>query len=150
VFYALIDTIEDAHIVKILSSAARQEERHVAFGERETQKLLNEHPRWADDLLGLNLVSLLGIRRLAGFVHKKLGQEHEVLRQAPAFLQRMVEVLEMRLQKMGVLRRPLREISAGKRAWLISRAYAKHWLPEFKPRPKLLTETYLSDPQVRP
>src|SRR5215467_13232338 len=48
IFYALIDTIADERLVKILEGAARQEERHVAFGERQTLRLVQADPRLAN------------------------------------------------------------------------------------------------------
>ena len=149
VFYALIDTIEDERVVKILESATRQEERHVAFGEHQTRLLVEKDPRLADYLLGLNLVSIVAMRRLAGYVEKTLGADHPVLRHAPAFLESMVSTLELRLQRMGVLKGSLADIGTGRRVWLATKAYAAHFASSLKPRPKLLTETYLDDPSVR-
>jgi hypothetical protein len=143
IFYALIDTIDDAGIVRILESTTRQEERHVAFGERQTRGLVEKEPKLADYLLGLNLVSVVAMRRLAGYVEKRLGSDHEVLRQAPAFLEHTLRVLDLRLQRMRVLDGSLSSISGGRRAWLMAKAYARHWTAGFRPAPKLLTETYL-------
>jgi hypothetical protein len=149
IFYALIDTIDDPEVVKILESATRQEERHVAFGERQTRAVIERDPGMADYLLGLNLFSIVAMKRLAGWIEKRLGAEHEVLRQAKPFLERMVEVLELRLQRMGLLRGKLSELSGGRRAWLVGRAWTRHFAARFKPRPRLLTQTYLSDPSVQ-
>ncbi len=149
IFYALIDTIEDARVVKILESAARQEERHVAFGERQTRRLVEENPRLAPYLLGLNLGSVLAMKRLGRYVARHLGQDHEVLRQAPAFLERLVAILELRLQRMGVLSGRISEIRTVQRAWLIARAYVRHWMSGLRPKPKLLTRTYLEDPSMK-
>ncbi len=140
---------EDQRVAKILEAASRQEERHVAFGERQTQRLVEADPGLADYLLGLNLISLLAIRRLAGHIQNRLQQDHEVLRQAPAFVERLTAVLELRLQRMGVLRVPLAKLSFARRTWLIAKAYARHWLFRFRPRPKLLTQTYLQDPSMK-
>jgi hypothetical protein len=149
IFYALIDTIEDPRIVKILESATRQEERHVAFGERQTRLLIEQNPKLSSYLLGLNLGSILAMRRLGRYVGKRLGQDHEVLRQAPAFLEQLVAVLELRLQRMGVLRDPLAEISGVRRGWLIGNAFLRHWFVALVNRPKLLTRTYLDDPSIK-
>jgi hypothetical protein len=149
IFYALIDTVEDQRLAKILEAASRQEERHVAFGERQTRRLVEADPRLADYLLGLNLISLLAIKRLAGHVEKGLDEDHEVLRQAPAFVERLTAVLELRLQRIGILRVPLANLGFGRRAWLIVSAYARHWLFRIRPHPKLLTQTYLQDPSMK-
>jgi len=149
IFYALIDTIEDKRVVKILESAARQEERHVAFGERQTRRLVEQNPRLASCLLGLNLGSILAMDRLAGYVSRRLGREHEVLRQAPAFLQHLVAILELRLQRMGILSGRIAQIKPLARLWLIASAYLRHWLGRLRPRRKLLTRTYLDDPSIK-
>ena len=148
IFYALIDTIDDPEVVKILESATRQEERHVAFGEHQTRALVERDPSMADYLLGLNLFSIVAMKKLAGSIEKRLGKEHEVLKQARPFLDRLLEVMEVRLQRMGVLRRTLAEISGPRRAWLVARAWTRHFAARFKPNPKLLTATYLKDPSV--
>jgi hypothetical protein len=148
IFYALIDTIADPEVVKILESATRQEERHVAFGERQTRALVAANPRLANYLLGLNLLSIVAMKRLGRYIEKKLGGGHPVLAQAPRFLERMIEVLELRLQRMGVLEGSLAELSGPRRAWLIAKAYARHGLGRFRGRPPLLTATYLKDPTV--
>jgi hypothetical protein len=149
IFYALADTIDDDRVVRILKSATRQEERHVAFGEQETRALVKAQPSLADYLLGLNLLSILAMKRLGRHIEKRLGHEHEVLRFTPAFLEALVKSLELRLQRMGVLEGPLSEMSAARRAWLVAKAYARHFAARFKPSPRLLTQTYLSDPSVR-
>jgi hypothetical protein len=143
IFYALIDTVDDPGVTRILESTTRQEERHVSFGERQTRALVERDPALADYLLGLNLVSIIAMRRLAGYVKRKLGEEHEVLRQAPAFLEHVLRVLDLRLQRMGVLRGALADVGTLRRGWLISKAYARHWAGSFKSPPKLLTDTYL-------
>lgn len=149
IFYALIDTIEDERVVKILQSAARQEERHVAFGERQTRRLVEQDPELRPFLLGLNLGSILAMKRLARYVSTVLGERHEVLRLAPAFLERLVAVLELRLQRMGVLAGRISDLGPIKRIWLIGRAYLRHWLGGLGRKPKLLTRTYLDDPSMK-
>src|SRR5271165_4580597 len=76
VFQALIDTVEDPAVVRLLEGAARQEERHVAFGEQQTLALVREDPGLAPVLLGMNLVSLLALPRLARHVQRHLGENH--------------------------------------------------------------------------
>jgi hypothetical protein len=89
------------------------------------------------------------MKRLAVHVEKGLDQNHEVLRQAPAFVERLTAVLELRLQRIGILRVPLANLGFGRRAWLIVSAYARHWLFRIRPHPKLLTQTYLQDPSMK-
>ena len=126
IFYALIDTIDDERVVKILESAARQEERHVAFGERQTRRMVEQNPQLASFLLGLNLGSVLAMKQLARYVAGRLNRDHPVLRQAPAFLDHLVAILELRLRRMGILSLRLSELGAGRRIWLIGAAYVRH------------------------
>jgi hypothetical protein len=148
VFQALIDTVDAPDVVRLLEAAARQEERHVAFGETETVRLLTERPALADDLLGANLLTLLALPRLARFIQRRLGTEHEVLRHTEAFLGHVVRLTELRLQRLGVLRGSLRDLGWGRRTWLLARAYVRHQLNRLR-RPRRLTDTYLSDPLLR-
>ena len=53
--------------------------------------------RLADDLLGANLLTLLALPRLARFIQRRLGTEHEVLRKVEAFLGHVVRLTELRL-----------------------------------------------------
>ena len=148
VFQALIDTVDEPAIVRLLEAAARQEERHVAFGEQQTLALLQQQPDLASVLLGMNLLSLLVLPRLARHVQHRLGSNHEVLRQAQVFLEHVVKVTELRLQRMGLLRGPLSALGKWRRAWLIVRAQWHRQWARFR-RPPRLTDTYLEDPAIQ-
>jgi hypothetical protein len=145
VFQALIDTIDAPAVVRLLEGAARQEERHVAFGEQQTLALVQGNPGLAEVLLGMNLLSLLALPRLAQHIQARLGSDHEVLRQAEAFLAHIVRVTELRLQRMGLLQGRLSELGSLRRAWLVLRAQLHRQMARFR-RPPRLTDTYLTDP----
>jgi len=147
VFQALIDTVDAPEIVNLLEAAARQEERHVAFGKAETARLVQQRPALAADLLGANLLTLLALPRLARYIQRRLPADHEVLRHTEAFLQHVVRLTELRLQRLGVLQGRLADLGWGRRMWLITRAFVRHQLHRFR-RPRRLTDTYLGDPQV--
>lgn len=160
-FYALIDTIDHPGIVEILARAVRQEERHVEFGERETIKAIAGRPWLRRRLLGLSLVSLWGVRRLASFMENRLPRDHAVLSRLPEFLAKANACAELRMRRIGLLDRPLAELGTARRAALVAEAYLGkllgglgrvlasplRLLPPF--RRKRLTDTYLSDPAVR-
>lgn len=161
-FYAIIDTLDHGPSVDILRRAVKQEERHVAFGEQQTVKATEGKPWLRRRLLGLSLVSMWAVRRLAGFMSTRLPQDHPVLRQLPAFLELTNRCAELRLQRMGVLDRPLAELGAMKRAALVAEAYggkalaglgsllmAPLRLLPFWPKKKRLTDIYLDDPHIR-
>jgi bacterioferritin (cytochrome b1) len=159
-FYAVIDTLDHKPSVDILRRAVKQEERHVEFGEQQTRKAIEGRPWMKRRLLGLSLVSMWGVSRLAGYIHKKVPADHVVLKHLPAFLEHANRCAEIRLRRIGVLDRPLAEISGAKRAALVAEAYGGKLLgglgslvalplkllPWFKR--KRVTDTYLADPHV--
>ena len=160
-FYAVIDTLDHKPSVDILRRAVKQEERHVEFGEQQTAKAIAGKPWLRRRLLGLSLVSLWGVRRLAKFMEKRLPPDSKVLAFLPAFLEHSNRCAELRLQRIGVLDRPLAEISGAKRALLIAEAYGGKlvgglgslvMLPlralPLWPKKKRLTDTYLRDRHV--
>ncbi len=147
VFQALIDTVEEKAVVRLLEGAARQEERHVAFGEQQTLALVQKDPGLKGVLLGMNLLSLLALPRLARHVQRRLGSDHEVLCQAEAFLAHVVALTELRLQRMGLLHRSLSQLRSTSRAWLLFRAQLHRLGARFR-RPRRLTDTYLQDPAL--
>jgi bacterioferritin (cytochrome b1) len=159
-FYAVIDTLDHKPSVDILRRAVKQEERHVEFGEQQTAKAIENRPWLRRRLLGLALVSMWGVRKIAAYMEKRLPKDHVVLRHLPAFLAHANECAEIRLRRIGVLDKPLAEISGAKRALLVAEAYGGklvgglgsllalplRLLPWF--RRKRVTDTYLADPHV--
>ena len=161
-FYAIIDTLDHQGTVDILRRAVKQEERHVDFGEVQTRKVIEGHGWLRRRLLGLNLVSLWAVRRLARLMERRLPKDHPVLSRLPEFLAKTVACAELRMRRIGLLDRPLAELSFARRAALVVEAYAGKalgavgrvisWpfrLLPFVGRKKLLTDTYLQDPALR-
>ena len=154
-FYGVIDTLDHAPTVEILRRAVRQEEGHVDFGERETMRVLAEDPSLRRPLLGLSLVWMFGVRQLARFMQKRLP-EHAVLARLPEFLALALSCNETRLLRMGVLERPLAQLSAAHKAALVAEAYGRKGrdaatrglLALRLGGRKRLTETYLDDPSL--
>jgi len=93
-------------------------------------------------------------------MEKRLPGDHVVMSQLPAFLAHANRCAELRLRRIGVLDRPLEQVSSGKRALLVAEAYGGklvgglgslvtlplRLLPWFRRR--RVTDTYLSDPHV--
>src|SRR5215475_211799 len=71
-FYAVIDTLDHKPTVDILKRAVKQEERHVEFGEQQTAKAIDSKPWLRRRLLGLALVSMWAVRRLARYMERRL------------------------------------------------------------------------------
>jgi bacterioferritin (cytochrome b1) len=160
-FYAIIDTLDHKPSVDILRRAVKQEERHVEFGEQQTMKVIEGRPWLRRRLLGLSLVSMWAVSRLAGFMHKRLPQDHPVLRHLPAFLALTNRCAETRMRRTGVLDRPLAELGRAHRAALIAEAYGGKALGglaslvalplrllPFWPKKRRLTDSYLRDPHI--
>ncbi len=161
-FYAIIDTLDHPAAVQILQRAVRQEERHVEFGERRTTLAITGRPSLRRRLLGLNLVSLWGVRRLGKYMQAHLPKESPVLVMLPAFVEQVARVHELRLERLGLVDRPLRDLSSAKRAVLVAEAYVGkfllacwgrvvailRWIPGV-PQPRRLTDTYLTDPALQ-
>jgi hypothetical protein len=148
--YGVIDTIAHEEIRAILSRAVKQEERHVEFGEDRTMQAIRESAGLRRRLLGLSLVSIWAVRRLARFMRSRLPRQ-EVLAQLPEFLEFSVECAEKRLLRMGVLTKPLRNLGALEKTLAVAGAYGTSLLAaplRLFPR-KRLTDTYLSDPAVQ-
>src|SRR6188508_106696 len=95
-FYAVIDTLDHKPSVDILRRAVKQEERHVEFGEQQTMKAIEGRGWLRRRLLGLNLVSVWGVKRLARYMAKRLPKDHPMLRHLPAFLELSIKCSELR------------------------------------------------------
>lgn len=149
VFYALIETIDDESIVRILEGAVVQEERHVTFGEEHTRRAIVTNPSLAPQLLGLSLVSIATVRALARRIPKYLPMDHEVIAQLPAFLDKTCSVAELRLQRIGVLRGSISQLGIARKTALVAYGGAAHGIRRLLPKGKKLTDTYLNDPIVR-
>jgi bacterioferritin (cytochrome b1) len=162
-FYAVIDTLDHKPSVDILRRAVKQEERHVEFGEQQTAKAIDGKPWLRRRLLGLALVSMWAVRRLARYMERRLskGQQHPVMKHLPAFLDHANRCAELRLRRIGVLDRPLAELPGLARARLVAEAYGGKligglaWLVTAPlrllplwPKKKRLTDTYLHDAHV--
>ncbi|MBP6633471.1 MAG: ferritin-like domain-containing protein [Kofleriaceae bacterium] len=160
-FYAVIDSLDHKPSVDILRRAVKQEERHVEFGEQQTMKAIAGKSGLRRRLLGMSLVSMWAVRRLARFMATRLPKDHAVLARLPEFLALSNQCAETRLRRMGVLDRPLAELSGLRRALLVTEAYAGKALGglaslltlplrilPFWPKKKRLTDIYLRDPHV--
>jgi hypothetical protein len=144
VFYALIDTIPDPQIRRLLEAAARQEETHVAFGEEQTKRAGGD-PRRRRHLLGMSLVSLFAMRRLAGAMARRMQPQHPVWRQLPAFARHTAELAELRLQRMGLLEEPLQAMSRRTRTRLMTAGLLARAVAPLRFNRRRLTGTYLHD-----
>ena len=157
-FYALIDILDHKSSVDIMSRAVKQEERHVAFGEEQTMLAIENDPALKRRLLGLSLVSMWAVGKLAAFMQSRLPGDSPIVQQIPAFLEHTNRCAELRLERLGLLDAPLSSLGKVKRASLIAEAYATKAPDAVKGAVafpfralfgrKRLTDTYLADPHV--
>src|SRR5438067_5920719 len=110
-FYAVIDTLDHKPTIDILRRAVKQEERHVEFGEQQTAKAIAGRGWLRRRLLGLSLVSMWGVKRIARYMEKRLPADARILKHLPAFLAHANVCAEMRLRRIGLIDRPLAEVS---------------------------------------
>jgi bacterioferritin (cytochrome b1) len=114
-FYAVIDTLDHKPSVDILRRAVKQEERHVEFGEQQTAKAIEGKPWLRRRLLGLSLVSMWGVRRLARYMERRLPKDHGVMKHLAAFLDHANVCAELGLVARPLGRRGLRRQAARRR-----------------------------------
>jgi len=149
-FYALVDTMPDGDIRRILESAAQEEERHVEFGERETQAWLRLHPRSRKLLLGLALIQVLALQRLKTFIVRQLvksvGKEHPVLSQFEAFYQHALDRFALRIERLGLSRKPVHLLRGWEKFTLLAFLPLRKLRARFTDGTPLLTASYLRDP----
>jgi len=149
VFYALVDTIDDPEIHRILESSCAEEERHVEFGEKETRLWLERHPKQRRELLGSALIQLMVLQRLKGVVVRSIAGvagDHPVLSQFGGFYDHILARYSLRIERLGLSDRPLSELGTLTRFGLVARVPIA-WLRAKVRRPApLLTSTYLNDP----
>ncbi len=164
-FYAMIETVDEAEVTAILKRGVKQEERHVEFGEQQTMKAIQGKPWLRRRLLGLSLVTLWGVARLEALMKTRLPMSHPTMAMLPEFVRHTVRMSEIRLQRIGLIDRPLSSISATRKLLYVLEAYAGKLLGGLVGmvlgvvlfplrmfgffRPKRLTDTYLDDPSVR-
>jgi 1,2-phenylacetyl-CoA epoxidase catalytic subunit len=164
-FYAMIETVDEPEITSILKRGVKQEERHVEFGEQQTAKAIEGKPWLKRRLLGLALVSLWGVSRLEAFMKSRLDMNHTAVKQLPELVKFTVRAAETRLVRIGLIDRPLSELSTFAKLALVVEAYGGKAIGGlvslvlgvvlFPLRifgvgtPKRLTDTYLDDPLVR-
>jgi len=149
IFYAIIACLPDDKLARRLEAACRQEEGHVSFGEEQTMKALAKNPRLRKRLLGLHLLSLWVIRRFESWIRKRVDMQHPVMRFVPEYLARILEATDLRLQRMGMTRKPLAQYGRLETFALICSALARKAARKLafwrRWKQRRLTDTYMRD-----
>lgn len=154
VFYAMADTIPDPEIRRILESAAFEEERHVEFGERETQAWLRSQPGTRRLILAQAIIQAIALgwfkRRILRRIEACGLGSHPVLGRFDRFYDHVLGLFTKRIEILGLTEVPLGRWSAlGKAGLLASLPFLRiserlSWRRRRAAR--LLTATYLEDP----
>ncbi len=153
VFYAMAETIGHPEIHKILETAVQDEERHVSFGERETQAWLKAHPEGRKLLLAQAVLQSWVLRHLRGFLVKRLFREidpeHPVLKQFGGFFDHVLDKLDLRIHRLGISDRPVARMTRFEKLRLIASLPIRKVFHKLTHRRALLTSIYLSDPVIQ-
>jgi hypothetical protein len=105
-------------IKKRLAVVCREEEEHVAWGEKETRRLLGEKPWLRVPFYGLLEIQLL-VAPLVARAFERRSQGHVVMRHLPGFVAHVRERVWRQAQALGVA-------PAERPGWL-SRVWAMGW-----------------------
>jgi hypothetical protein len=101
----LLQTLPDSDprvppIKRKLQVICREEEEHVAWGEKETQRLLRERPRLAPAFYGLVSLQLKLLPSLVRRFNRGF-ERHPVLSQLPAFLEHVARRVQEQGRRLG-------------------------------------------------
>lgn len=101
----LLQTLPDSHprvpeVKKKLRAVCREEAEHVAWGERETKRILEEKPFLKPAFLGLVELQLVLAPKLLGHFEKAYPN-HPVLRQLPAFVEHVLGRVREQGKELG-------------------------------------------------
>jgi hypothetical protein len=129
-------------IKKKLRVICKEEEEHVAWGEKETRRVLAESPRLARPFYGVLLMQLalvpLVVRGLS-----RLAPDHPVLVQLPAFVRHVQARVESQGRALGIV--PERAPSAALKALAIAEGVALLARSKLARSKSTLDRTYLRE-----
>ncbi len=132
-------------IKKKLRAVCREEEEHVAWGEKETKRLLVEHPWLKTPYYGL-LEWQLAVAPLVARAFA--GKEHRVLRHLPGFIAYIRERMWEQGQRLGFV--PPERPGALKRAWAMTWGAALFVRSQFARSTSKLEHVYLGELGFQP
>jgi hypothetical protein len=143
----LLQTLPDDHpnvpsIKKKLRTICREEEEHVAWGEKETRRILNEQPELKPAFFGLVELQLLLMPLLTKRFAEGFGQ-HPVLSQLPAFLDHVRRRVRHQGQRLGYM--PDSPPSTFERAWSMGYGIALFARSQVARSRSTLEKTYLRE-----
>ena len=143
----LLQTLPDQHpgvalIKKKLRVVCREEEEHVAWGEKETRRLLAEKPWLVTPYYGLVELQMAVLPLLVGAFEKRAGS-HPVLGHLPGFLEHVRARVYRQGKELGIV--PEVRPGALQRAWAMGYGLALFARSQFARSKPTLTETYIKE-----
>ncbi len=129
-------------IKKKLKVICREEEEHVAWGEKETTRILQQQPYLRPAFFGLVELQLAVMPALVRQFGKGFDQ-HPVLRQLPAFLEYVRYRVRQQGQRLGYV--PDEPPSIARRAASMTLGVALYARSQFSRSKSTLEQTYLSE-----
>lgn len=129
-------------IKKKLRVVCREEEEHVAWGEKETRRLVAEKPWLVTPYYGLVELQMAVLPLLVRAFEKRAG-EHPVLAHLPGFLEHVRSRVYRQGEDLGIV--PAARPNAAKRAWAMGYGLALFVRSQFARSHATLTENYISE-----
>lgn len=143
----LLQTLPDNHpkvpsIKKKLRTICREEEEHVAWGEKETRRILQQQPHLKPAFFGLVELQLMVMPMLS----KRFGrgyEQHPVLSRLPAFLDHVRARVRHQGQRLGYM--PEKPPSVFERAWSMGYGIGLFARSQLARSRSTLEKTYLQE-----
>ena len=143
----LLQTLPDEHpgvalIKKKLRVVCREEEEHVAWGEKETRRLVAEKPWLVTPYYGLVELQMAVLPLLVRAFEKRAGS-HPVLGHLPGFLEHVRARVYRQGKELGIV--PAKRPNVLTRAWAMAYGLALFARSQFARSKPTLTETYIKE-----
>lgn len=129
-------------IKKKLRVVCREEEEHIAWGEKETKRLLAEKPWLGTPYYGLVELQMAVLPMLVRAFEKRVG-DHPVLAHLPGFLEHVRTRVYRQGQELGFV--PQERPSVGKRALAMGSGLALFVRSQFARSTSKLEKNYISE-----
>lgn len=136
------DDARGAEIKKKLAVVCKEEESHIAWGEKETKRLLAEHPWLRHPYYGILEIQLL-IAPIATRAFASRIAGHRVLRHLPAFVTHVQKRVWAQGQELGFV--PAERPGLGYRLFAMAWAAALFVRSQFARSTSTLEKTYMTE-----
>ena len=141
----LLQTLPDADervppVKRMLDKVVQDEEEHVAWGEKETARIVRENPWMATPFYGLLEWQMLVAPRIAARFH---DPDHAVLRHLPDFIEHVRQRMWKQGQRLGFV--PEQRPGVAKRAWAMTAGALLYLRSKVARSRSVLEKTYIEE-----